>query len=161
MEEPYWYSKINIFGRYDKETGVYHDVWVDANDNKEVNIFDDPDAIKIALEDNIPIAGMIDTSMLLGDNIYANADTTQDAMTANIEIDENIKYIELIDENNEEYYELDYEHMGGTQEEIDAAIPPNSRTAGIIKENGEENWWYGARISGTIMSESSGIEEFD
>lgn len=161
MEEPYWYSKINIFGRYDKETGVYHDVWVDANDNKEVNIFDDPDAIKVALEDNIPIAGMIDTSMLLGDNIYANADTTQDAMTANIEIDENIKYIELIDENNEEYYELDYEHMGGTQEEIDAAIPPNSRIAGIIKENGEENWWYGARISGTIMSESSGIEEFD
>jgi len=29
MEEPYWYSKINIFGYFDGQ--VYHDVWVNAN----------------------------------------------------------------------------------------------------------------------------------
>lgn len=157
MEEPYWYSKINIFGYFDGQ--VYHDVWVNAN-GQEVNIFDDPDAIKIALEDNIPVAGMIDASMLLGNNTYANADTSNDAMTADIEHDEFIKYIEHTDENGEKYYELDYASMGSSQAEIDELIPPHSRIAGIIKENGEEDWWYGARISGAIMSESSGIEEF-
>jgi len=159
MEEPYWYSKINIFGYYNKDTGVFHDVWTDAN-GKEVSIFNDPDAIKIALEDNIPIASMIDASMLLGDNTFADADTSKDAMTADIEIDENIKYIELTDENNETYYELDYESMGGTQEAIDALIPPNSRIAITEFDGGEEKWIYGARLSGAVMSESSGIENF-
>lgn len=159
MEEPYWYSKINIFGYYNKDTGVFHDVWTDAN-GKEVSIFNDPDAIKIALEDNIPIASMIDASMLLGDNTFADADTSKDAMTADIEIDENIKYIELTDENNETYYELDYESMGGTQEAIDALIPPNSRIAITEFDGGEEIWIYGARLSGAVMSESSGIENF-
>ena len=159
MEEPYWYSKINIFGYYNKDTGVFHDVWTDAN-GKEVSIFNDPDAIKIALEDNIPIASMIDASMLLGDNTFADADTSKDAMTADIEIDENIKYIELTDENNEKYYELDYESMGGTQEAIDALIPPNSRIAITKFDGGEEIWLYGARLSGAVMSESSGIENF-
>ena len=159
MEEPYWYSKINIFGYYNKDTGVFHDVWTDAN-GKEVSIFNDPDAIKIALEDNIPIASMIDASMLLGDNTFADADTSKDAMTADIEIDENIKYIELTDENNEKYYELDYESMGGTQEAIDALIPPNSRIAITEFDGGEEKWIYGARLSGAVMSESSGIENF-
>ena len=157
MEEPYWYSKINIFGYYDGK--IYHDVWTDAN-GTEVSIFDDPDAIKIALEDNIPIAGMIDTSMLLGNNTFADADTSKDAMTADIEVDENIKYIELTDENNEKYYELDYESMGGTQEAIDALIPPNSRIAITRFDGSEEIWLYGARLSGAIMSESSGIEDF-
>ena len=69
MEEPYWYSKINIFGKYDEKTGAYRDIWIDAN-NKEVDIFKSPDAIKIALEDNIPIASMINNSMLLGNNTY-------------------------------------------------------------------------------------------
>lgn len=82
MEEPYWYSKINIFGYYEKETGVYHDTWIDVH-NDPVNIFDDPDAIKIALEDNIPIASMIQTSMLLGDNTYANANLSDGAKTVN------------------------------------------------------------------------------
>ena len=159
MEEPYWYSKINIFGYYNKDTGVFHDVWTDAN-GKEVSIFNDPDAIKIALEDNIPIASMIDASMLLGDNTFADADTSKDAMTADIEIDDNIKYIELTDENNEKYYELDYESMGGTQEAIDALIPPNSRIAITEFNGGEEIWIYGARLSGAVMSESSGIENF-
>lgn len=159
MEEPYWYSKINIFGYQNKDTGVYHDVWIDAN-GKEVSIFNDPDAIKIALEDNIPIAGMIDASMLLGNNTFADADTSKDAMTADIEVDENIKYIELTDENNEKYYELDYEGMGGTQEAIDALIPPNSRIAITEFDGGEEIWIYGARLSGAVMSESSGIEDF-
>jgi hypothetical protein len=84
MEEPYWYSTINIFGYLDSVTGEYHDVWVDTNGVRK-SIFEDPDAIKIALEDNIPIAGMIQNSMLLGDNSYADADITDGAQTAALE----------------------------------------------------------------------------
>jgi hypothetical protein len=30
MDEPTWYSKINIFGEKDSE-GIYRDIWTDAN----------------------------------------------------------------------------------------------------------------------------------
>ena len=157
MEEPYWYSKINIFGYFDGQ--VYHDVWVNAN-GQEVSIFNDPDAIKVALEDNIPIAGMLDASMLLGNNTYANTNISEDACTADIEYDEYIKYTEHTDENNESYYELDYENMEGSQEEIDNLIPPRSRIAIVENVGGEEIWIWGARLAGAIMSESTGIEDF-
>jgi len=84
MDEPYWYSKINIFGYLNENDGIYYDVWTDAN-GQEKNIFNDPDAIKIALEDNIPIGSMIQDSMLLGDNNYANANLTNGAQTAKLE----------------------------------------------------------------------------
>ena len=163
MEEPYWYSKINIFGYYDGN--VYHDVWVDAN-NKEVSIFNDPDAIKIALEDNIPIAGMVDASMLLGNNTFADADSSDGAKIADIEYDEYIKYIlDAVDTdddgiNEDTRFELDYDSMEGTQEEIDEKIPPQSRIAITKQELGETVWEWGARIDGAIMSESTGIEDF-
>ena len=160
MEEPYWYSKINIFGYYDENTQMYRDIWIDANNN-EVSIFNDPDAIKIALEDNIPIAGMIDASMLLGNNTYANADISNDAMTAAVSDDSHIKYTIVSTSTSEgPYYELDYEHMTGTQEEIDADIPPKSRIATTTKVMGEDVWSWGAKIAGAIMSESTGIEDF-
>ena len=139
MEEPYWYSKINIFGYLDSETGIYHDVWIDAN-GVEQNIFDNPDAIKIALEDNIPIGSMIQDSMLLGNNTFADATETSGAQTAELET-----YTETI--TNEEV---------SVAAEEEAHLMEQARIA--IEENGI--WVFGARIAGTIMSESTGIETF-
>lgn len=141
MEEPYWYSKINIFGYLDETTGVYHDVWINAN-NQQQSIFDDPDAIKVALEDNIPIANMILESMLLGDNTFANANLTTGAKIAALE-----SYTETYDEENDEV---------DVEEEID----DQSRIAKVNIENNIEIYISGARIAGTIMSEQTGIETF-
>lgn len=69
-EDPFWYSKINIFGHL--ENNIYYDTWSDANGILR-SVYDDPDAIKISLEDNIPISGMIQDPMLLGDNKFANS----------------------------------------------------------------------------------------
>lgn len=80
MDNPFWYSKINIFG-YGDSRGVYHDVWTDANGDT-VSIYKDPDAIKIALEDNIPISSMLAVSLLLGDNTFANMDDEQNGIIA-------------------------------------------------------------------------------
>ena len=191
MEEPYWYSKISIFGYYDGN--MYHDVWIDANSNKEVSIFDDPDAIKIALEDNIPIAGMVDASMLFGDNSFADVNNEEGAITAimpddsmviyKIQDGETIKwvyqgqaYTSITINNEHQYifgeettiltsdpiYEIDLdlspvnqEQKWRTQEQLDTAIPDNARIALV---NGNDIW--GARISGAIMSENTGIEDF-
>ena len=69
-EDPFWYSKINIFGHL--ENNIYYDTWSDANGILR-SVYDDPDAIKISLEDNIPISSMIQDPMLLGDNKFANS----------------------------------------------------------------------------------------
>lgn len=92
MDDPHWYSKINIFG-YPDINGIYQDKWTDANGN-EVSVYDDPDAIKIAYEDGIPFSSMLSTSMLLGDDIYANVDYLDcmkiATMTQEYEINSNI-----------------------------------------------------------------------
>ena len=136
MEEPFWYSKINIFG-YLGEDGVYHDVWTDANGQKQ-NIFDNPDALKIALEDNIPISSMIEEAMLLGDDKYANTDSTYGARTA----PQNI-----------------YTEPAGKWEDVEDSdlLPVYCRVA---KVSSEGLWIRGARIAGTVISESTGIASF-
>ena len=240
MEEPYWYSKVNIFGYFDGQ--VYHDVWIDAN-GKEVDIFKDPDAIKIALEDNIPIASMIQNSMLLGDNTYANSDKADGAMTAGIsggegttgyeattdipitladevwscQVIEPTTYttcnpsvaavpdtlpseliavtdnftckIILTTDDALNMFTIAYDYGDGnyvtsitgiwqkTSDELitlqpktgdiyveitdgEEQIPEQSRIAVTTIRGGQEVWLYGARIGGTIMSESTGIEDF-
>ena len=83
MDLPFWYSKINIFGYYDTNRSIYVDKWwddvqqewvsvFDATQNPVLNVFKNADIMKIVLEDNIPISSMITTSMLLGNNTYAN-----------------------------------------------------------------------------------------
>lgn len=142
MDEPYWYSKINIFGYLNETDGIYYDVWTDANGNEGISVYDDPDAVKIALEDNIPIAGMIQDSMLLGNNSYANSnETTDGARVAELET-----YTETIDSSGAE-------PVVNVAEEVDE----QSRIA-IVDEN--DIWQWGARITGTIMSISTGIENF-
>ena len=158
MEEPYWYSKINIFGYFDGQ--VYHDVWIDANNNKEVNIFDDPDAIKIALEDNIPVAGMIDASMLLGDNTFADADTSKSATIAEYDLkDDNITPFYTETQTTEVINGQTVDVISILEEEY---IEENARIAYVENEGTAlEKYVYGARLSGAIMSESTGIENFD
>lgn len=76
MDEPFWYSKINIFGRKGND-GVYYDTWTDAN-GKTISIFDEAankDALKIIIEDGIPFSGMLASSMIFGSNVYANLDS--------------------------------------------------------------------------------------
>jgi len=131
MEEPYWYSKINIFGYLDGQ-GIYHDTWYDAN-GIERSIYDDKDAIKIALEDNIPISGMIQESMLLGDNKYANRDLTG-AMTA----------------PKNDYSEDEWIN--------DEAFSTYAYAIATVGATGA--WIKGAKLAGTIISETEGILNF-
>ena len=156
MEEPYWYSKINIFGYFDGQ--IYHDVWIDTN-NKEVNIFNDPDAIKIALEDNIPIAGMIDASMLLGNNTFADADTATSAATAAYDLKgDNVTPFYTETETQEVINGKTVNVISVLEEEY---IEDNARIAYVENEGTAlEKYIYGARLSGAIMSESTGIENF-
>lgn len=85
MDEPHWYSKINIFG-FPDENSIYHDEWTDANGETR-SVFDDPDAIKIAYEDGIPFSSMIQSSMLLGDDTYANVDYQDCSRVATMQYD--------------------------------------------------------------------------
>ena len=157
MEEPYWYSKINIFGYW--KDGVYYDYWIDANGNDERNIFDDPDAIKIALEDNIPIASMIQNSMLLGDNTFADAEANG-AVTAPGDNyvcykKVNNEWVEVQDTNTiQETDELKWEPIPTDPDDL--SLWPHC----LIAFLNNQNIWEGALISGTIMNTSTGIETF-
>lgn len=70
-DEPHWYAKTNLFGKKAPNSDDYFDTWIDAN-GKERNVLEDPDAIKIILEDGIPTSSMIKTSVLLGGDVFAN-----------------------------------------------------------------------------------------
>lgn len=93
MDDPHWYSKINIFGHYDSVENIYYDTWTDAN-GLEGNWYSKIDAVKIAYEDGIPGNNMIENSMLFGNNIYANTSTVDEAKIASVTI-------EVDSENNE------------------------------------------------------------
>lgn len=84
MDEPYWYSKVNLLGRAANSTelteagledGVWMDVWQSAN-AQEVDVYSDKDALKIIKEDLVPTAGMLSNDFLLGDAITVNTDFT-------------------------------------------------------------------------------------
>lgn len=73
MDDPFWYSIDNVFGYYDTTNRIYHNVWNDAN-NMPIDVFDaskNKDVIKIMLEDGIPISNMIQSNMLMGNNLVA------------------------------------------------------------------------------------------
>ena len=78
MDEPFWYAKTNIFGFLDN-SGIYHDTWVDAN-GEVVSVEGDPDALKVAFEDGIPFSSMLQVSLLLGNNTFANLDSEANAI---------------------------------------------------------------------------------
>ena len=88
MDEPHWYARDNILGKL-KDVMVegevkrrYVDVWDDITKNppQEVEIFASQDALKILLEDGIPLGSMIDNNMLLGNGAFANVENNTDSL---------------------------------------------------------------------------------
>lgn len=75
MDEPHWYSIYNILGREDTIRNRYVDEWYDENTQGYISIFASQDALKILLEDGIPLGSMIDNNMLLGNGAFANVES--------------------------------------------------------------------------------------
>ena len=75
MDEPHWYSIYNILGREDTAHNRYVDEWYDENTQGYISIFASQDALKILLEDGIPLGSMIDNNMLLGNGAFANVES--------------------------------------------------------------------------------------
>ena len=64
MDEPFWYSKINLLDGTKDDKGNYKtNQWI-GKDGKHNYIFDDQDAIKIIHEDGIPFAAMLSENQL-------------------------------------------------------------------------------------------------
>ena len=64
MDEPFWYSKINLLDGTEDDNGNYKaNQWI-GKDGKHNYIFDDQDAIKIIHEDGIPFAAMFSENYL-------------------------------------------------------------------------------------------------
>ena len=87
MDEPHWYAVQNLLGREDSELNRYIDEWVDANGNT-VDIFASQDALKILLEDGIPLGSMIDNNMLLGNGLFANVENQINTLIWSVPEDE-------------------------------------------------------------------------
>ena len=76
MDQPFWYAKVNLLGKFNKNNSgqdMYYDQWTDANGKTDF-VFNNKDALKIIYEDGIPIGDMIKNDMLLGDGTYASLD---------------------------------------------------------------------------------------
>lgn len=80
MDDPFWYSIINIFGKVSYEQGqvTYINEWQDADGNTIQFLLNNPEAqtllkdiLKIVYEDGIPMYSMIASPMLFGDDVYA------------------------------------------------------------------------------------------
>lgn len=82
MDEPFWYSKINIFGII--KDNIFQNQWEDVDflgsstDSKNTM----KDVLKMVYEDGIPIQNYIDSAMLFGDNLYSAPDTRVIGMVA-------------------------------------------------------------------------------
>ena len=92
MDEPHWYAIQNILGREDTERHRYVDEWIDINGNV-VDIFASQDALKILVEDGIPLGSMIDNNMLLGNGAFANVENNVDSLIWSLP-EEEIEYID-------------------------------------------------------------------
>ena len=149
MDDPFWYSKINVFGELDESTGVYNETWTDANGNT-VNVADDPDAIKVVLEDGIPFLDMISESMILGDNNYAyvrpNNSEATDATARTTT-------------NAEESNIAEYTSANGEITSWSAVSTSVVAAAARIWSTDNEVSGVGARIDGPQMRANSGIDK--
>lgn len=89
MDEPHWYAKTNILGKIKDVTldgqvqKRYVDLWDDVNYDPphEVDIFASQEALKILVEDGIPLGSMINNNMLLGNGSFANVENDTDSLT--------------------------------------------------------------------------------
>ena len=58
MDDPLWYSKINILDRQTEDGTWVPNEWVDANGRTSI-ILNDKDALKIIHEDGVPTSPML------------------------------------------------------------------------------------------------------
>ena len=93
MDEPHWYAKTNILGKI-ADVSIngttqkrYVDLWDDVTYDppQEVDIFASKEALKILVEDGIPLGSMIDNNMLLGNGSYASVENDTDSLIWNPE----------------------------------------------------------------------------
>lgn len=99
MDEPHWYSKVNILGIQDGTR--YLDKWHDLETGEDVWITQSPDALKILYEDGIPLGSMIQSNMLLGDGAYASVETSDYSRIWNPTT--SVGAIVMADENDTQY----------------------------------------------------------
>lgn len=74
-DDPFWYSLSNLLC-YTDGTNIDYDKWLDANGIAVYN-YEDPDALKIILEDGIPTNSMLSENMLIGNKIISTSDMAE------------------------------------------------------------------------------------
>ena len=126
MDQPHWYALTNILGKVENDT--YIDYWDDNNvvPPREVSIFASDDALKILYEDGIPLGGMIQSNMLLGNGAYARVE------------DDILSFIWNPDDsrNFENYENLPGAGARVTEDNIDYAESVGIIAGAIINANG-------------------------
>lgn len=74
MDEPFWHSTSNIMCYIEEDDDVDYDKWLNAN-NVATYALEDKDAIKVLLEDGVPINSMIKMNdMHFGNGLIASDD---------------------------------------------------------------------------------------
>lgn len=83
MDEPFWYSKTNILGRVPQTLAekqqygtTWAEIWTNSN-NEDASPLEDKDAIKVILEDGIPVSGMFQVDSFLGSDVFAQTSFTR------------------------------------------------------------------------------------
>ena len=156
MDDPYWYAKINIFGHRGADN-IYRDTWIDAN-GKEHNVLEIPDALKILYEDGIPIASMIQHTMLFGSNIFASVDfKLYSKIVATITEDTYLSHA-----STEGYFNngLSYDIVRETEPGVMNPWPYYCG-ATIAKMTNDGQYISGAKIAGATMNDTVGISHLD
>ncbi len=99
-DDPFWYAKVNVFGHFDASI-VYSD-WVNANGDTVGNLINDPDILKIVLEDGIPLSSMVKETIALGGSVYATVEAELRSRIAT-EVTEQ-EYNDVGGDNNNSWY---------------------------------------------------------
>ena len=87
MEEPYWHSISNVMCYKEDSDPVDYDSWLSAQ-GIPAYIYGDPDAIKVVLEDNLPLNAMLKyADLLIGNNTVISSTNITDSQVDESEID--------------------------------------------------------------------------
>ena len=133
MDEPYWYSKVDIFGNM-SQNDLYVDTWdgiefFGASDDSKDTL---KEVVKMIYEDGIPISSMITSPMLLGDNLYAASRNGRTSSIVEIISEEtyNANIAAHVDGyyNNGEDYGMDPYYCGAITEQSGISVG----TVGVI-----------------------------
>ena len=149
MDEPFWYSIINIFGKVTSQTNgihIYENSWEDCE-----NFYNDPDVLKdvlkIVYEDGIPLYHMIASPMLFGNDVYAASGSSAISFI--------YQPIEESDYKNEPgYHQNDIVYNNPSEEESDFE-PASYWIGGVIQDSNNSTEYtqrHGAIIAGAHVT---------